>query len=847
MVNRVNGLRPMGDRPSAGRRNSARVEAPTAAGIRAPGLRPTASPVDVYSRPQAPTQGNAFSQLAEALGAVNPAISNFFNEEAARQRKDAEDRAMKRIGGMSFAEARSAVDSGMPEMDNPWFKAAFMKVMGERTAYNRMNELSAEYATDPNRHEIDFSEFVRSKSAEDLEAFNDPHFDAGYLPLMGNYEATGAAKHTEVQSARTMEEAQANVFGVFLGQAQQASAEGKDPATAASDLFARYSSQEEFLRLDRNQQDALMMNVIDTLANEGDWEMVDALLKHERVDEYGNKGSLGSSPQYSTKTASIIERAKAAQGEKLLADSVGSLTDLNTLASAGNLDKATLDQFVEANPNLLPPRSQVELLTRSENARIRAEADIAEADQKAAMQLAAQQTREVVKQSNLAAVQNGTAVFLQDVEVPDGKGGTETLTVKQQQDQLANDLAAYVAEQGKAADADPAAILDLEVKLFATAGVTNPRWAQTLAGGVSQATPANLKQFLESGEVNLPPGLDAGIKLYEELYTKSPLLLGKYFNSSEDRRFFDLVMQGKKLGMDNYASVRQASQALMNGAVSHPLANMTSEQARSALSDIKTGGFFGVGSGEPANASWAVQQINDNMKYFAEVGGTVGEDARKAAVEQFKSTHVNINGLYVNVAGADIGDPETFSQSVDLVLNEIMANPRYLNGKEITPDDISIRPTTNGSGEWEVVSKGAGYVLPLAGVPPFNLQDVSKAVQAQADSKAAEIEYEQRKRQWEAEGADANKRVEQIGALEDLVAGMQATLDIPHYQRALAMKNGSAAAEAYLRELPAKLAERRAEIERLRYEQSIFEVERATTKRLPDLPPEQPNPSIFNF
>src|SRR5690606_150289 len=154
-----------------------------------------------------------------ALGEINPTISGFLDQEAARQRKDAEDRAMRRIGGMSYEEARAAVDNGMPEMANPWFKAAFMKVMGERTAYNRMNELSAQYATDPNRHEIDFSSYVRNAANEDLTAYDDKHFAAGYLPLMGNYEATGAAKHTEVQSARTKDEAKANVFGVFLGTA----------------------------------------------------------------------------------------------------------------------------------------------------------------------------------------------------------------------------------------------------------------------------------------------------------------------------------------------------------------------------------------------------------------------------------------------------------------------------------------------------------------------------------------------------------------------------------------------------------------------------------------------------
>ncbi|WIY51465.1 hypothetical protein O9Z70_08145 [Devosia sp. YIM 151766] len=697
-INRVTGLRPMGDRPRAGRRNSARVDSPSASDIRMPGLRPTARPVDTYSRPQAPSQDNSFLQLARALGEINPVIGGFLNDEAARERKDAEDRAMRRIGGMSYDEARAAVDSGMPEMANPWFKAAFMKVMGERTAYNRMNELSAQYATDPNRHEIDFSSYVRNAANEDLTAFDDKHFEAGYLPLMGNYEATGAAKHTEVQSARTMDEARANVFGVFLGQAQTLSAEGKHPEEIAKELYARYEGQEEFLRLSRGEQDELMINVISALANDGDWELVNALLSHQREDDFGNMSSLATSPQYSVKTAGIIERAKSAHGEQVLEQSIGSYADLNIQAGNGNLTKEQMDQYVAEHPNMLDGRAQADLLIRSENARQRAQANIAEANQKAAMALHAEQVRAVVHSSNLSRVQTGESGFIQDIEVPNANGeGTETLTAKQQQDQLGKDLAAYVKEQGEATNADPEAILDLEVKLFATAGVANPRWAQVFATGVSQATPSNLKQFLESGEVVLPPALEAGIGVFEQLYMKSPLLLNTYFSSADDRRFFDLVVQGKKLGMDNYQAVRQANQALMNGPASHPMVNMTTKQAEEALGRVKVGGFLGWGAHEPMNASQALSEISDTMRYYAAVGGQVGNAAFEAAVEQYASTHININGYMVSVAGIGVGDPGQFSMAVDLALSEVMANqPRYLNGQQLHLEDITIRPTGNG-------------------------------------------------------------------------------------------------------------------------------------------------------
>lgn len=848
MVNRVTGLRPMGDRPRNGRRNNSRADSPTGSDIRMPGLRPTARPVDTYSRPQAPSQDNSFFQLARALGEINPVISGFLDQEATQQRKDAEDRALRRIGGMSYEEARAAVDGGMPEMDNPWFKAAFMKVMGERTAYNRINELSAQYATDPNRHEIDFSSYVRSAANEDLSTYNDKHFMAGYGPLMDNFEATGAAKHVGVQTERTMAEAQANVFGVFLGQAETLTAEGRHPEQIAKDLFARYAGQEEFLKLGRGQQDELMMNVIDTLANDGNWEVVNALLNHQREDEFGNMTSLATSPQYAVKTAGIIEKAKGAHGEKVLEQSIGSYADLNVAASNGTLSKEELDHFVAEHPNMLSPSNQVELLTRSQNAQLRAQETIAEADRKAALALHAEQARGVVSSSNLSKVQSGEAVFLQDIEVPTATGGVETLTVKQQQDQLGKDLAAYVQEQAAATDASPEATLDMEVKLFATAGVTNPRWATTLAGGVSQATPANLKQFLESGEVVLPPALEAGIELYEQLYMKSPLLLNRYFSSSEDRRFFDLVMQGKKLGMDSYQSVRTANQAIINGPTNHPRSTMTASQADAALHDIRVGGIFGIGASVPANSSYALQQINNSIGYFADVGGQVGDDASNAAIEQFKNTHININGYYVNVAGENIGDADRFAQAVDLTLSEIMTQPHYLNGHQLGPEDITIRPTGNASGEWEVVSKGAGYALPLSGVEPFNLQSLAATVQKDADLKAAELEYEQRVARYEAEGQDYISRPQQIADLERMIASMEGWQNTPHYQRAFAAKHGAAAAEQYRNELPAKIAERKAEIERLRYEQSVYEAQSATGQNSPDKPAEgQVKLPLINF
>lgn len=117
-MTKLPGLTRQDDRPSVGGANPGRVQVRNPIGDVA--LQPQARPVDTYSRPQAAPSGpNGLQQLAGALAQISPALTNYLDNTAAKAQKDAEDRAMRRIGGMSFQEARDAVNSGeMTEMDS---------------------------------------------------------------------------------------------------------------------------------------------------------------------------------------------------------------------------------------------------------------------------------------------------------------------------------------------------------------------------------------------------------------------------------------------------------------------------------------------------------------------------------------------------------------------------------------------------------------------------------------------------------------------------------------------------------------------------------------------------------
>ncbi|MCZ7854735.1 hypothetical protein [Agrobacterium salinitolerans] len=171
-------------------------------------MQPQARPVDTYSRPQAAPSGpNGLQQLAGALAQISPALTNYLDNTSAKAQKDAEDRAMRRIGGMSFQEAREAVNSGkMSEMDNPWFKAAFMKQYGERLAYERVNELSTEYETNFDKNSGDVDGLIRGRTSDDLDQYgNDPHFTGAYTKVMDGFGArakTAQAQYKTEQVSR---------------------------------------------------------------------------------------------------------------------------------------------------------------------------------------------------------------------------------------------------------------------------------------------------------------------------------------------------------------------------------------------------------------------------------------------------------------------------------------------------------------------------------------------------------------------------------------------------------------------------------------------------------------------
>lgn len=110
-------------------------------GPNAPGLRPTASPVDMYARPERPAVDNRVQDLAEALGSLNPALMRFAETQKTQNDEMLPARLAQRYSGKSADEQLQMMKND-PDMQTTMGKAN-AKAEAEQTKKTILDEALA--------------------------------------------------------------------------------------------------------------------------------------------------------------------------------------------------------------------------------------------------------------------------------------------------------------------------------------------------------------------------------------------------------------------------------------------------------------------------------------------------------------------------------------------------------------------------------------------------------------------------------------------------------------------------------------------------------------------------------
>lgn len=790
---KVPGLTHQDDRPSIGGANRGRNQAP----FKLPSvqLQPQARPVDTYSRPQAPaTGGNGLMQLSEALAQVSPNLQSFLKDRADKAQQEAEDKANRRIGGMSFDEARKAVNDGsISEMDNPWFKAAFMKQYGERLAYDRVNELTKEYETNFDKDKGDLESFIRERMAGDLEKYGDsPHFVRSYNTIMNNFGSKANTIQSQHQTEQIKQDTISGVYDVFSGKARALLGEGKSEAEVVAALRAEYSGNRELLKIDYKDQDREMVRLAESFANEGNLKMAEAILNSERTGDDGTKlGSLASNREFQNDANRILLSAKSRMqhnNEEATRDRRFEFWDN---ARQGKLDREELLGWHKGNPGAFSEAQVQSLINQSETFNAHVAKEAAEANQKLALAEQAKRSEDDLLNKNMETASSGMLPYIEEATVFTKTGETKKVSVDDQKKSVAKETVARTEWLVKNGRASPDEAFDMQVEAFSSNNLTNPKWESVLQAGQVAAT-----QVTTSG--GKPPAqLKDGTDLYMRLHSANPALLDHHIKDSKEREFYESYrIATQYAGLDHDQAIQTAMMATseIEKAPSAALQQRYDDIKEKAES-VRLGGVnpFGINffGSTPDNSGYVAGEIARLGQFYAR-NGLNTEKSLEEATKRFKATHTEVNGSMIYTAGRDI--PKNFSEIASHAIENYVKD--FGTSEHLEASDLTIRQATNGNG-WLIVDKTTQLPVENAERSHLTLRSM--------------FEIEQQRVQAKKEGIIEQQNELQNMKLSERAALAERWLSNPGAYTAYAASKGKEAADArkktfegYLKQKPKK-------------------------------------------
>lgn len=753
-MTKLPGLTRQDDRPSVGSANPGRVQVRNPIGDVA--LQPQARPVDTYSRPQAPASGpNGLQELAGALAQISPSLTNFLEVSSEKAKKDAEDRAMRRIGGMSFDEARSAVDSGkMTELQNPWFKAAFMRQYGERMAYERVNELTKEYETNFDKNSGDVDALIREHTAADLEQYGEnAHFTGAYTKVMDGFAARANQTQAQYQTEQVKQDTVSGVYDTFHGEATTMRADGKSPEEIVAALRGKYQGNRELLHVDFKEQDREMVRLAEAFAAKGDTAMVDAILNSERRGADGTVlGTLASNREFQADAVRIQNAADRKREENNEEAAFNARMTFNEQARTGNLDRDALLSHREKNPGAFTDAQVFSLIGQDATVKEQQAELAAKREQQRALADGARTARTNLLAHNMEAMKTGMLPYIEEATVPTETGETKVISVEEQKKEVAGEIARqskWLVDHGKAT---PEQAFAREVEALTVGDLTNPQWASVLQAGPGTAT-----QFTLSGGEK-PPTLMDGPDLYMRLHSANPKLLDSHIKDAAVRDFYEsyrIATQYAKLAPDQ--ALQMAMMQTSDPDKARATAGMSIAGIEERVRGLLSGGYWHdllFGAAEPKNRGYVANEIGRLGKFYAQNGMDV-EAALNEAAGRFMATHTEVAGNFIYTAGKNV--PPNFGDMVEHAIEKYVAD--FGEAEGVDADDLTIRPATNGNG-WLIVHQTGQYPVENAARANLSLRSLYQMEQErQEKAKQGVIDGQHRMQKDRGAGIDPLDRV----------------------------------------------------------------------------------------
>lgn len=718
--------------------------------IQAPGLRPSASPVDTYSRPAAPQPDPVLDGIADALAPWGPALARFGTIRQAQDEDTADAYARRKSLEAGSPEAFAAMMETDPRLKTDMGRAAAQRVSGMQNSTLALADIQNAYVNDFDKANGNFDAFVAEKVKPYLgDRANDPSYvksfmdsiDPGLRQLRAGYSGY-KAQEQYAANQQTLQDA-------FLSVARNSAAAGATPEDQAKAIFGEFYGNKRLLGMSFQDQGKAAVQLAATLAEEGNYDLVRALATMDRTGADGTKlGKLLDDTQVGGDMAKAVLRAKAIRddlNQEGGIDTRQSLFDKFTQGQATEQDEAALRQLVKDKPGLVSEGWANGLISqnRNEKDRLKTAAEKAAVKDALAVQFANQEA--TLSNTGIEAVKSGRLFSLQPAVVVDKEGNEKTLSADEVRKRALDDYALRSASVAKERGEtwDQTVLRDLPI--YAQIGSPPQDWIDTMRAGASSLSAA----MMTGSEI--PEPAQRAYALYKLLRTNKSQMLRDIIPQDKAELFETWRVGEEELHLDPQKALMDAvDQNADPTGRGNRSAQVGVDKVRKAaesgsiLNSIK--GIFGGGIAT-LNGSMLTDVVAVRAEKLAQ-RGLDADTAIKQAAEQVKLTHVNINGWWVDASDKRL--PPNFPDLSTEMIKEYVEKHGKDEGVDV--GDLTIRTVGNGGTAWRIVSKTNGGAVDNIADSVFTSDDLMAAnenriaeinrMKAEDAKRAAETAYE---------------------------------------------------------------------------------------------------------
>lgn len=689
-------------------------------GMSKPRLSPVGGPQPAYvMAPALEGGGSALLELAGSLGKVDRSLSGLSTNIAARkaenQRKQAElleasrvaqekssaakdatdkasgeAQARRHLAGMTTKDVRDKIASGeLKEYENPYYRAALDKSLGGREA--REDGLALEQAVaagEFNPLQDSAEDWLAERAAARLEGASD-HYVSGYLDEASKIRDVAIDDQSEAKTEAMTKARKEAAHEVFLGVLSEDSGRPLQERLAEARGIVK-----DTLGIPFGSQDDMVLGIAQTLAEEGEVDLVKELLWGERVSADGTKVSpIGAKLGYGDKAMKAVARAEAQSISKQtkMSTEISTEYDLRIYRGEVSVSEVLEDERLSA--------SDKRGLIGKVIAKDKADRKKAEAQAKDAMRAKGVAALEANAYSYAA---QGKAYLIMDQDIPLADGSRVTLSAEKGRKFAVNKLASDALTAAAQKKGSP---LSLEENVFVVSSVVSDNrqtyepWENALS---NVAYSANMQSLAGGGDI--PQGVFDSYSLYRAM---DPKVAEDHVKDEDSREFYRMATVAERsLGLSPEDAVRFAARGIVND--KPPMSGKKIKNLDKAIDrmDFSRMPFFDGGANTDLFLSSARSEIRDSATVLVQASGMSPEVAVETATEEWERNHVAVGGSPVRV-------PKGYTRSTF---------------KPVAKGYLDYWKDTNGMADEKnlylaSVQNGAYYVVMRDGFPVSSVED----------------------------------------------------------------------------------------------------------------------------